>query len=66
MVGVDCLLGRKVLRFCYVKGRKVLCDGLCHVTFSVVDRSDAMAVHICALWEDAFDLGDGKIRLIRR
>jgi hypothetical protein len=56
IVGVNYLLGRKVLRFCFVKNRKVVCDGLCHVTFSVVNGNGAKAVHICSLWEDAFDL----------
>lgn len=50
------MLGRKVLRFCFVKGRKVLCDGLCHVTFSVVDARADKAVHICSVWEEAFDM----------
>ena len=54
------MLGRKVLRFCPVKGRKVVCDGLCKVVFSVVDVSRDCcsngSVHICAVWEEAFDL----------
>lgn len=50
------MLGRKVLRFCFVKGRKVVCDGLCHVTFSVVNGNGNGSVHICPVWEDAFDL----------
>jgi hypothetical protein len=55
MVGVDCLLGRRVLRLCFVKGRKVVCDGLCHVTFSVVNGG-AESVRMCPVWEEAFDL----------
>jgi len=45
------LLGRKALRKCPVKGHRVVCDGLCKVVFSVVD-----VVHVCAVWEEAFDL----------
>lgn len=45
------MLGKKVLRLCPVKGRRVLCDGLCKVVFSVVDD-----VHICPVWEEWFDL----------
>ena len=47
----DCLLGKKVLRFCSVKGQKVVCDGLCRVAFSVVVSSK-----VCPVWEEAFDL----------
>jgi hypothetical protein len=50
------MLGRKVLRFCFIKGRKVVCDGLCHVTFSVVNGNGAESVHSCAFWEEWFDL----------
>ena len=45
------MLGKKVLRFCLVKNRKVVCDGLCRVTFSVEND-----VHVCAVEVEAFDL----------
>ena len=45
------LLGRKVLRCCIVKGCKVVCDGLCRVSFS-----DADDVHMCPVEVEAFDL----------
>ena len=54
MLGADCLLGRKVLRFCFTKGRKVVCDGLCRVTFSVVNGAES--VRMCPVWVEAFDL----------
>ena len=50
------MLGRRVLRFCFVKGRKVVCDGLCRVTFSVVNGDANVSGHICPVWEEAFDL----------
>lgn len=38
----------------------MVCDGLCKVVFSVVDVSRDCcsngSVHICAVWEEAFDL----------
>jgi len=52
----DCLLGKKVLRFCSVKGRKVVCDGLCRVTFSVVNGNANASVKVCPVWQEAFDL----------
>jgi hypothetical protein len=53
--GVGCLLGRKVLRFCFVKGRKVVCAGLCRVTFSVVKGGADECGHMCPVWEETFD-----------
>jgi len=54
--GGDCLvrrvlLGKKVLRFCFAKDRKVVCDGLCRVTSSV-----ASDVQLCPVEVEAFDL----------
>lgn len=49
------MLGRKVLRFCFVKGRKVVCGGLCHVTFSVVSGDADVAVRICPVLEESLD-----------
>lgn len=54
MVGGDCLLGRKVVRFCPNLRRRVVCDGLCTVVFSAVVGSEA--VHICRVREEALDL----------
>ena len=45
------LLGKKVLRFCFAKDRKVVCDGLCRVTSSV-----ASDVQLCPVEVEAFDL----------
>jgi hypothetical protein len=56
MEGGGCMLGRKVYRFCPVKARKVVCDGLCKVVYSVVVSPTEESVHICPVWEEAFDL----------
>lgn len=50
------MLGKKVLRFCFVKGRRVVCDGLCRVTFSVVNGDANVSGKMCSVWEEAFDL----------
>ena len=47
------MLGRKVLRFCPVKGRRVVCDGLCTVVFSVVSGSEAF--HFCLVRTEMLD-----------
>jgi hypothetical protein len=56
LVGGVCLLGRKALRFCFVKCRRVVCDGLCHVTFSVVNGDADKCVHFCPVEEESLDL----------
>ena len=47
------MLGKKVLRFCPVKFRRVVCDGLCTVVFSVVAGPESF--HICPVRERMLD-----------
>lgn len=53
MVGGDCLVREKVLRFCPSGRRRVVCHGLCTVVGGVGVGSEA--VRMCAVRGEALD-----------